>query len=91
MYKPYRSTMKRLRVTEARKELADTVNEVAYGGKRVVLRRHGRDVAAIVPMADVKLIEECEQGGPGRRGGSPRKDRANVEQSELPVQRRKAG
>ena len=39
---------------------SDTLNRVAYGGERIVLRRRGRDLAAIVPMEDLALIEKIE-------------------------------
>ncbi|MGD8278400.1 MAG: type II toxin-antitoxin system Phd/YefM family antitoxin [Gemmatimonadota bacterium] len=42
---------------EARKQLAELVNRVAYGKERVVLTRHGREVAAVVPLEDLRLLE----------------------------------
>jgi antitoxin (DNA-binding transcriptional repressor) of toxin-antitoxin stability system len=33
---------------------------VAYRGERIVLRRRGKDVAAIVPLEDLALIEKLE-------------------------------
>jgi prevent-host-death family protein len=38
----------------------DTVNRVSYGGERVVLTRHGRRVAAVVPIEDLELLEALE-------------------------------
>jgi prevent-host-death family protein len=63
-------------VTQAREELADLINRVAYGRERIVLTRHSRPVAVIVPPADLAVIEERErqegQAGPsageGRQG-----------------------
>jgi prevent-host-death family protein len=62
--------MKRVEATVARKEFSETLNHVAYGKKRVVVKRHGKDLAAIVPMQDVALLEKCEEeppAAPGRR------------------------
>ena len=42
---------------EARRQLAELVNRVAYGKERVVLTRHGRAVAALVPMEDLSVLE----------------------------------
>ena len=42
------------------KGFADTINRVAYGNERVVLRRRGKEVAAAVPIADLRLLEELE-------------------------------
>ncbi|MDO8501609.1 MAG: type II toxin-antitoxin system Phd/YefM family antitoxin [Gemmatimonadaceae bacterium] len=46
--------------TEARNRFADIVNDVAYRGERVVLQRHGKDIAAIVPVEDLALLEALE-------------------------------
>lgn len=52
--------MVRKAVSEARENLAETLNRVRYGGERVVLHRRGKDVAAIVPVEDLELLEELE-------------------------------
>jgi prevent-host-death family protein len=52
--------MTRLAASRAREDFSDTLNRVAYGGERIVLRRRGRDLAAIVPMEDLALIEKIE-------------------------------
>ena len=48
------------RISEARDELATIVNKVAFGGERVRLTRHGKAVAAVVPIEDVELLEDLE-------------------------------
>jgi prevent-host-death family protein len=48
------------RISEAREEFSTTVNRVAYGGERVVLTRHGKRVAAVVPIEDLELLESLE-------------------------------
>lgn len=52
--------MTRLAATEARIRFADVVNDVAFRGQRVVLQRHGKDIAAVVPIEDLALLEEME-------------------------------
>jgi prevent-host-death family protein len=52
--------MVRLKASEARQDFADTLNRVAYRGERVVLQKHGKDVAAIVPIEDLKFLDELE-------------------------------
>jgi antitoxin Phd len=49
-----------LEVSEARRELADTINRVAYRKERIVLRRRGKDVVAIIPLEDLARLEELE-------------------------------
>jgi prevent-host-death family protein len=46
--------------SQARKDLAETLNQVVYRGERVVLHRRGKDLAAIVPLADLELVEALE-------------------------------
>jgi prevent-host-death family protein len=47
-------------VSEARSDFAELVNRAAYGGERVRVMRRGREIAAIVPIADVELLERLE-------------------------------
>ncbi|MBA3626129.1 MAG: type II toxin-antitoxin system Phd/YefM family antitoxin [Chloroflexi bacterium] len=44
-------------VTDARDDFAELVNRVAYGKDRVIVSRRGRELAAIVPVSDVALLE----------------------------------
>ena len=52
--------MAKLKVSDARKEFAETINKVAYGKERVVIEKFGKDIVAVVPIADLKLLEEME-------------------------------
>lgn len=47
-------------VTQARAELAELVNRVSYGGERLLLTRHGRPLAALVPASDLDVLEPAE-------------------------------
>lgn len=42
-------------VADARSDLADLLNRVAYGKERLVITRHGRELAALVPIEDLQL------------------------------------
>lgn len=44
-------------MTEARAQLADLANKVAYGGERVVLTRHGKPFVALISAADLALLD----------------------------------
>lgn len=46
--------------SEARTHLTDVVNGVAYGGKRVILTRKGKQLVAIIPLEDLKTLEALE-------------------------------
>lgn len=47
-------------VTEARREFANLVNRVTYGGERVVLTKNNKPAAAIVSAEDLDLLEAIE-------------------------------
>jgi prevent-host-death family protein len=49
----------RMSTSKARQELSDVLKAVAKG-ERVLLRRHGKTVAAIVPVEDVALLKAIE-------------------------------
>ena len=52
--------MTRLGLSEARNTLPDAANRVAYGGERIIMQRRGRDVAALVSMDDLRVLEALE-------------------------------
>lgn len=52
--------MTRIPVSEARKRLAEILNEVEFRGERVVLDRRGKPVAAVVPFEDLQMLERLE-------------------------------
>ena len=45
---------------EARKKLAEIVNKVAYGKEPVVLTRRGEEIAALIPMEELELLQLIE-------------------------------
>ena len=49
--------MEDVSTAEARKNLADLLNKVAYAKEHVVVRRRGQAIAAIVPIEDLGLLE----------------------------------
>jgi prevent-host-death family protein len=62
---------------KVRKDFSETVNRVAYGRERIVLHRRGRDLAAMIPVEDLALLEELE-------------DRLDGEEAEKILSRAKA-
>jgi len=48
-------------VSSFKNEIAETLNRVAYAGERVLLQRHGKDVAALVSMKELAVLEELEK------------------------------
>jgi prevent-host-death family protein len=48
-------------VTQARDELAELLNQVAYAHERIILTRHGKPVAGLVPPEDLAWLEQRSQ------------------------------
>ncbi len=48
--------LERISSTKARTLFADLVSRVSYGRERVVINKSGKDVVAMVPMEDLRLI-----------------------------------
>lgn len=44
-------------MTQARAELAELVSRVGYTGERIILTRHGKPLAALVPVEDLEALE----------------------------------
>jgi prevent-host-death family protein len=49
-----------LDLSRARALFTESVNRVKYRGERIVILKHGRPVAALVPVEDVDLLREIE-------------------------------
>ena len=52
--------MVRMNTSDVRHEFAEVINRAAYRGERIVLHRRGRDVAAIISLEDLELLERLE-------------------------------
>jgi prevent-host-death family protein len=50
----------KLTASAARQNFSDIVNRAAYGGERIIVHRRKKPVAAVVPIADLELIERIE-------------------------------
>ena len=49
--------MTRLNVSKAREEFPEVLNRAAYGKERTIVSRRGKDMAAVIPMDDLRLLE----------------------------------
>jgi prevent-host-death family protein len=52
--------MRRLTTSTARAQFADIVNRAEYAGEHTIIHRRRKPVAAVVPIADLELIERLE-------------------------------
>ena len=48
-------------VADARSDLAELLSRVAYGKERLVITRHGRELAALVPIEDLQLANRLRR------------------------------
>ena len=53
--------MTRLNVSKAREAFPELVNRAAYGKERMIVSRHGKDVAAVISMEDLELLERLSR------------------------------
>jgi prevent-host-death family protein len=54
------TTSRKVTSSAARNDFAELVNRAAYGGERVIVHRRKKPVAAVVPLADLELLEQLE-------------------------------
>lgn len=52
--------MARVAASDLRKGCAELLNRVTYQHERVIVQRHGRDIAALVPIEDLALLQAIE-------------------------------
>jgi len=44
----------------ARKGFSETLDRVAFEGERIILQRRGKDMAVLIPIEDLALLEQIE-------------------------------
>lgn len=52
--------MTRLTVSAMREALSDTLNRAAFGGERIVIHRHDKDVAVLIGVEDYARLRDLE-------------------------------
>lgn len=52
--------IKTINSAKARKSFSDLLNETGFGGRRIVVTRKGKAVAAIVPLEDLEALQALE-------------------------------
>ena len=66
MYAKEVAMLNTVSTAEARKNLAEIVNKVAYGKEPVVLTRRGKEIAALISMEELELLQlidkACSEG-----------------------------
>jgi len=49
-------------LTELKQRLGEYVKRAAYGGERIILVSHGQESAALISIADLRLLEQKAKG-----------------------------
>ena len=52
--------MAQVNTVNERAQFSDIINRAAFGKERVTLTRRGKEIVAVVPIEDVKLLEALE-------------------------------
>jgi prevent-host-death family protein len=71
-------TVSEIGVAQIRANLAEVINRVAYGGERIVLRRRGKQILAVVSIEDLAMIEALENQSDLRAALKARKEKGEV-------------
>jgi prevent-host-death family protein len=52
--------MNTISTADARKDFADIINQVSYGSEQIMLTRRGKEVAAIISVEELRLLQKIE-------------------------------
>lgn len=73
--------MANITTSNARRNLAGLINDVASNGEHVVLERRGEKIAAIIPVEELRLLELILQRTEDRR------DKAEIRRAKREIAR----
>lgn len=65
-------------VVDVRNTFSDYLNRASYQGERIIIERRGKPVAALVPLADVELLERLENKADLKAARTARKEKGGV-------------
>jgi len=52
--------MGQVNTVDARAQFSEIINRAAFGKERMILTRRGKELVAVVPIEDIKLLEALE-------------------------------
>jgi prevent-host-death family protein len=52
--------MGQVNTVDARAQFSEIINRAAFGKERITLTRRGKEIVAVVPIEDVRLLEQLE-------------------------------
>ena len=53
--------MIRITSKEAKNNFSDLINKVFYGDERILITRYGKDIAAIIPIYDLEMLDNIDE------------------------------
>ncbi len=53
-------TITSINTADAKEEFSELINRVAHNKERIILTRRGKDIAAIVPLEDLHLLQKSQ-------------------------------
>ena len=53
--------MSAITTVKARNDFSTLINRAAFGKERIVLTRRGKEIVAVIPIEDMKRLEEIEE------------------------------
>lgn len=67
-----------MNTVEAKEQFADLINRVVHSKERVILTRRGKEIAAIIPLEDLTLLQESQDRHDLREATEALKEARNV-------------
>jgi prevent-host-death family protein len=53
-------TITLMNTVEAKEQFSDLINRVAHSKERIILTRRGKEIAAIIPVDDLKVLQQSQ-------------------------------
>ena len=63
------TTARKISAKEAREEFSEIINQAAFGSKRTIITRHGKEVAAVISISDLERLTTSTGGFTPRKSG----------------------
>jgi prevent-host-death family protein len=70
--------MSKVSTSAVRRDFSEVLNKVAYAKERIILQRHGKDVAAVIPIEDLQLLEDIEDKIDAKLARKARKEKGFI-------------
>jgi prevent-host-death family protein len=74
--------MKTIEASRLRQEISAALNTVAFGGERIAINRHGKPVAVLVSVDDLKILEALDDQEDLKRAKKALKEKGSVPWAE---------